>query len=342
MAIDEFVYNPGSGGKVAARVTKGVFRFVSGQVAKANPADMEVRLPAATIGVRGTTVVGSVQPDGTGFAALLGPGPGNNANERPGSIVVGPVQVLRSGFGAQMGPGVTPTLFQVPPQLLQQTLGAIGRPPPPQQAAGGGGGGGNASEQAGQSTAGGLSLSSQQQVTQMLQQQNNTLANEASQAGDAIGAIGNSTLDDLRSIATGQFHFFGSGALNDGQYDFAMNIDFAARTVGGGGSFLAIAPNCCSGSFQVSGSIGLPSQSFASGTGPASFNFVQVGGESSNFFGPECGSGCGAVLNIKPQNTASGIATQAIHAVTVTNSSGGLVATGGGTAPRFNGPAPFD
>jgi hypothetical protein len=61
LVIDEFVYDPKTNaGKLSAEITKGVFRFVSGKIAHEKPEDMNVKLPAGTLGVRGTMVAGRV------------------------------------------------------------------------------------------------------------------------------------------------------------------------------------------------------------------------------------------------------------------------------------------
>ncbi len=58
MQIDEFVYDPKtSTGKLTATVTKGFFRFVSGKIAKK---DFKLKIPGATIGIRGTALNGNV------------------------------------------------------------------------------------------------------------------------------------------------------------------------------------------------------------------------------------------------------------------------------------------
>ena len=55
MVLDEMVFDPGAGhGTVAVSVLKGLFTFVSGQVAKTDPDAMTITTPVATIGVRGT------------------------------------------------------------------------------------------------------------------------------------------------------------------------------------------------------------------------------------------------------------------------------------------------
>lgn len=88
MVLDEFVYDPGtSSGKVSAKIVKGVFRFITGKIATKNPSNMNVKIQAGNIGIRGTIVAGKTGPDGS-TVILAGPGAKNNAGERPGAIYV--------------------------------------------------------------------------------------------------------------------------------------------------------------------------------------------------------------------------------------------------------------
>ena len=138
MVIDEFVYDPAtSTGQVTASIVKGAFRFVSGRVAKDRPQNMSVRTPVGTIGIRGTSAAGRVDPpdsDGNVGASivLLGPGPENNANERAGRITVSnggtSVEITRSGFGTTIGgvnePPTPPIRFE--PGQIASLTGALG------------------------------------------------------------------------------------------------------------------------------------------------------------------------------------------------------------------------
>src|SRR6185369_5607858 len=86
MVLDEFVYNPSSGaGKVTARILKGVFRFVSGAIARKRPDDMSIKTPVGVIGIRGTIGGGQVS-DNTTLLLLFGPKEGNNAGNRKGQL----------------------------------------------------------------------------------------------------------------------------------------------------------------------------------------------------------------------------------------------------------------
>ncbi|SLN77520.1 FecR protein [Oceanibacterium hippocampi] len=63
VTLDEFVYDPStSGGEMAINLSKGAFRFISGNMAKSG---ILFRTPSATIGVRGTDFAALVGEDGT-------------------------------------------------------------------------------------------------------------------------------------------------------------------------------------------------------------------------------------------------------------------------------------
>jgi hypothetical protein len=69
MVIDQFVYDPSAGtGKLAASLTRGVFRFVGGALSKGdNP--VTFRTPTATIGIRGGVMLIDLNPNcGAGIA----------------------------------------------------------------------------------------------------------------------------------------------------------------------------------------------------------------------------------------------------------------------------------
>lgn len=108
MRIDEFVYDPGRANtaRLITSIKSGAFRFVSGQVARLNNDAMKVKLPAATIGVRGTSVGGEVTEDGTATVILLGPAPNNALGVPAGSISVandsGTIAITRLGFATEV------------------------------------------------------------------------------------------------------------------------------------------------------------------------------------------------------------------------------------------------
>ena len=73
LTLDRFVYDPSrNSSDVAASVTRGAFRFMSGR-ALSGQGQRAINTPVASIGVRGTIVEGAVGPD---VAAILGGQPG--------------------------------------------------------------------------------------------------------------------------------------------------------------------------------------------------------------------------------------------------------------------------
>ena len=73
LTIDRFVYDPTtSQGQVSAKVAKGAFRFMSGNIGRNNPTNASVATPSATIGIRGTFFEGVVGEDAIALAGLAG------------------------------------------------------------------------------------------------------------------------------------------------------------------------------------------------------------------------------------------------------------------------------
>ena len=65
LTMDEFVYDPATQtGSMTTQITKGAFRFVSGKLAKSSPKAMKVKLPFASLSIRGTQVAGIVNENG--------------------------------------------------------------------------------------------------------------------------------------------------------------------------------------------------------------------------------------------------------------------------------------
>ena len=115
VTIDRFVYDPDRGvGEVAAEMTNGLMRYVSGAVGKGNPESVRIDTPAATLGIRGTAFFVTSLPDEPGryFAGLLGPGRDNNAFARAGGFTArnehGTTVVRRGGFGVYLTRGESP------------------------------------------------------------------------------------------------------------------------------------------------------------------------------------------------------------------------------------------
>ena len=82
LIIDEFVYDPGASGTMRATLSKGVLRFVGGDISHGGGAT--VNTPAVTIGIRGGIGTIAYVKDGADLDAI----PGVPANFQGGTIVV--------------------------------------------------------------------------------------------------------------------------------------------------------------------------------------------------------------------------------------------------------------
>lgn len=73
LVIDDFVYDGGgkSRGKLGLKVALGTVRYASGKIAHGNKAGVNIRTPTATIGVRGTDFVMTVDEIGRTMVVLL-------------------------------------------------------------------------------------------------------------------------------------------------------------------------------------------------------------------------------------------------------------------------------
>lgn len=73
LLIDDFVYSAGSSnkGRLGLRVALGTVRYASGGIAHGNPGGVNIRTPTATIGVRGTDFLMSVDEVGKTTVILL-------------------------------------------------------------------------------------------------------------------------------------------------------------------------------------------------------------------------------------------------------------------------------
>lgn len=73
LVIDNFVYDASKSdaGKVGLKLAMGTARFASGQIAKANPENIKIETPTATVGVRGTDFSMTVDEIGRSLIILL-------------------------------------------------------------------------------------------------------------------------------------------------------------------------------------------------------------------------------------------------------------------------------
>lgn len=72
LVIDDFVYDPKTqGGKLGLRAAEGTVRYVSGNIAHNNPNAVNIKTPTASIAVRGTDFVMSVDETGKSLVMLM-------------------------------------------------------------------------------------------------------------------------------------------------------------------------------------------------------------------------------------------------------------------------------
>lgn len=246
LELDEFVFDPAtSAGKVSAKIAKGAFRFVTGKIARRDPSTMKVKTPVGTIGIRGTMTAGTVG-GGEATIVLLGPGPENNADEKSGGITVsnaqGSTAVDQDGWGVTVKAGEAPSpAFQLSPAQLEGILSAVGSSPKG-DAKDDAAAGGAAGESSGQDTAKGKDNAGD--AFAALDAAQGDVSEFASQQ---FGAPKASTWDEVRGIPGGSGKYVASGSyfnctggtcgtVAQGTMSFALDINFGARTIGGGSS----------------------------------------------------------------------------------------------------------
>ncbi|WP_119420826.1 Ig-like domain-containing protein [Desertibaculum subflavum] len=92
MVLDELVYNPGGESRSAFSLVQGTFVYISGEIAKVAPQNVQIRTPVATVGIRGTEV---------GFV-ILGPGDAGGASI---AVIDGEISVRNSGGSQNLSAG---------------------------------------------------------------------------------------------------------------------------------------------------------------------------------------------------------------------------------------------
>jgi hypothetical protein len=350
LIVDEFVYDPHTNaGKLTARVAKGVFRFVTGKIAKQDPSNVNVALPAGSIGIRGTIVAGVADAvSRASLVVLLGEGPDNAAGDPAGAIDVcnagACTHVERPGFGVRIaGIEARPSpAFRVKPDDVDTIVRAVnGTEEGLERAtADAADEGVNPAAVVGDAPDLGKKLASETRrrlaslddadaFTDLAAQDKTTEDVQELAMGPRL-ADGPSLFEQMKGIPNGQIHYFQTGVpLSGGSYDLSVNVDFGAQTYGGGQS-----------KFQVnglrSGTQLLPApQSYAGATGPASFIF-----STSAITGSGCGTNCTAQLSVFPQNSNGLVAGRALHNLVVKDMSGIVIDSGAGNAPGVAGLAP--
>lgn len=125
LVIDRFVYDPKAGaGQLAMSATRGVFRFIGGEISKGEQ-PVTLTTPAATIGVRGGIFMARLGPTGDLTVVFLY-GKELTVTGRNGVVTV----VRRPGFAVRVDrAGDSPSgPFQAPRELLEAFLGQFDGP----------------------------------------------------------------------------------------------------------------------------------------------------------------------------------------------------------------------
>ena len=88
--IDEFVFDPSNNnGKMLSQIKQGSMKVITGLISEKDPNNLIVKVPAGSIGTRGTEFQAIVNNDNQESKILLiGPGPGNTLGLRPGAVEV--------------------------------------------------------------------------------------------------------------------------------------------------------------------------------------------------------------------------------------------------------------
>ena len=103
MFIKELVYDPiKKDGFMDLEVTVGAFRIVSGSIAKLGPDLMQLKIPVATIGIRGTGLVGKASPVGAENWVILVKDPEGHVGELVVQNTVGITILSKESEGVTM------------------------------------------------------------------------------------------------------------------------------------------------------------------------------------------------------------------------------------------------
>ena len=107
LTIDEFIYDPASHeGSFVSNVKSGTVKFITGQISKKNPDNLEVKMPSGTLGARGTEFVVLSESNDKSTVVLLGPGPANTLGMIPGNLILSDgitsVNITNPGYEAMV------------------------------------------------------------------------------------------------------------------------------------------------------------------------------------------------------------------------------------------------
>jgi hypothetical protein len=274
MVLDEFVYDPKtSAGKITASIAKGTFRFVTGKVASKDPSKLKIKVAVGTIGVRGSIGVGETGPGGTTIINGGARVPDNH-DDAAGIYAQSngkTVNLIQPGVGTHIDPNGSMADAHFMAGELNRIMGTLQT----QIGKGAGKGGApaaagrrTATDASGRSTAVGGILAAASAETSALADQGDLLVTQGVQQSASVLPNGLSTWALIQGLTgSGTYNGTGSysGGAGSGTMTVAMDVDFGAKTLGGGSSIITL-------SGAVGGSSNINSFSYAALTGSAQVN----------------------------------------------------------------------
>lgn len=122
IVIDKFVFDPGQqSGTLSLRASRGVFRYVGGVISK--NAEVEIKTPSATLGIRGGIATVTVEPSGATRANFLFGGSLSITSQGVTQVTTQPSTQVAALAGAPPTPPAP-----IPPGILQQINRAFTAP----------------------------------------------------------------------------------------------------------------------------------------------------------------------------------------------------------------------
>ena len=131
LAIDEFIYDPVENtGKLLTTIKAGSVKILTGKISEINPANLEVKTPAGTIGTRGTEFKTSCDSaSGTCGTMLVGPGKNNQLGLPSGVVDVanefGTTTLDEPYQYTQASKNLPPTVAEIVPQAVLKEFQAL-------------------------------------------------------------------------------------------------------------------------------------------------------------------------------------------------------------------------
>ena len=107
LTVDEFIYDPSNHeGSFVSNVKSGTVKFITGQISKKNPDNLEVKIPSGTLGARGTEFIVLTESNNKSTVVLLGPGPENTLGMIPGNLILSDglssIDITQPGYEAMV------------------------------------------------------------------------------------------------------------------------------------------------------------------------------------------------------------------------------------------------